>query len=41
MDISPGGGLFVTGDNNGLLKVGDTSDGSVRVSNINLLYSPP
>ncbi|CAG8764972.1 13755_t:CDS:10, partial [Rhizophagus irregularis] len=30
MDISPGGGLFVTGDNDGLLKVGDTSDGSVR-----------
>ncbi|GES94648.1 proteasomal ATPase-associated factor 1-like [Rhizophagus clarus] len=30
MDISPGGGLFVTGDNEGLLKVGDTSDGSVR-----------
>ncbi|GES75280.1 proteasomal ATPase-associated factor 1-like [Rhizophagus clarus] len=28
MDISPGGGLFVTGDNEGLLKVGDTSDGN-------------
>jgi len=30
MDISPGGELFVTGDNEGLLKVGDTRDGSVR-----------
>ncbi|CAG8533036.1 11963_t:CDS:10 [Ambispora leptoticha] len=30
MDISPGGRLFVTGDNKGILKVGDTSDGSVR-----------
>ncbi|CAG8587422.1 9296_t:CDS:10 [Ambispora gerdemannii] len=30
MDISPGGRLFVTGDNKGMLKVGDTSDGSVR-----------
>ncbi|KAG9287897.1 hypothetical protein G9A89_017492 [Geosiphon pyriformis] len=30
MDISPGGGLFVTGDTRGLLKVGDTKDGIVR-----------
>ncbi|CAI2190270.1 6603_t:CDS:10 [Funneliformis geosporum] len=30
MDISPGGELYVTGDNDGLLKVGDTKDGSVR-----------
>ncbi|CAG8626923.1 5251_t:CDS:10 [Funneliformis caledonium] len=30
MDISPGGELYVTGDNDGILKVGDTKDGSVR-----------
>ncbi len=34
MDISPGGELFVTGDNDGLLRVGDTKDGSVRVSSV-------
>ena len=34
MDISPGGELFVTGDNDGLIKIGDTKDGSVRVSSM-------
>jgi hypothetical protein len=34
MDISPGGELFVTGDNDGLLKVGDTKDGSIMVGNM-------
>ena len=45
MDISPGGALFVTGDEKGLIKVGDAKSGTTRVcikfASYNELSLPP